>query len=100
LPLLRRSAATLCHGVVALNPRQDIIWVFCRVIQGQADKSPRQIRLFRQQTDAMLLGAVKLLKSADDLPYIRSTGQRSSPVMDRPPEHDPWVIVLLQTFHD
>ena len=48
----------------------------------------------------MLLGAVKLLKSPDNLPDVWTTCYRSPPVMGRSPKHNPRIVPLLDTLHD
>ena len=58
--------------------------MFRSIIQGNAGKPGMQLRLGGQQADPVLLAALQLLQSRDDLPYVRACGQRRAAIMGRP----------------
>jgi hypothetical protein len=68
------------------------------IIESYADKPWMQIRLGAQQADPLFLAAVKFLKACHDLPDVRASGERGTPVVRWATEDDPWVVELFDAL--
>lgn len=80
--------AALGHRPVAADPLADLAGMICGVVEGDADEPGVHVRLFAQQSDALLFCAGQLLESGDDLPDIRACGEGGPPVVRRAAEDD------------
>src|SRR6185312_2827101 len=100
LPLLRRLAASFCHGPVPVDPLSDLVWVFRGIVDCNADEPGMQIRLGVQQADPLFLGAIEFLEAGDDLPDVRAGGECGAAVVRWAPEDDSWVVELINALND
>ena len=59
------------------------------IVESDADEPRVKFRFAAQQANSLFFGAVEFLQARNDLPDVRASGKRGTPVVRGPPEHDP-----------